>query len=213
MNRIAIEFVLALLGCAIGAVSVVRAADHNDPAPAPTARAVMDQVTRDVLVILRDPKLSADEKRQKVEQIAYQNMDFDVMGRLCLGRFWRGLTDDQKTQYQQEFKQLVTNTYGITTDSYTDEDVKIIGDRQEQDNDWTVETLITGTKDNKPNQEVAKVNYRLRNRNNQWKVIDFTIDGVSLVANFRSQFQEIMSNGGVDRLLKDLHEKNAANGK
>ena len=178
--------------------------------PPPTARQVMDQVTRDVLVILRDHSLSADDKRDKVKQIAYENMNFDVMARLSLGQFWRSLTDAQRTQYQQEFKQLVTNTYGTTTDNYTDEDVKVIGDRQEQDGDCTVQTRITGTKDDKPDQEVAKVDYRLRTQDNQWKVIDFTVDGVSLVANFRSQFQEIMSNGGIDQLLKLLHDKNAA---
>jgi phospholipid transport system substrate-binding protein len=206
----AINVVLAMLACAIGGVSAARAADQNDAPPPPTARQVLDQVTHDVLAILRDHKLSADDKREKVKQIAYQNMNFEVMARLSLGRFWRSLTDAQRTQYQQEFKQLVTNTYGATTDSYTDEDVKVIGDRQEQDGDCTVQTRITGTKDDKPDQEVAKVDYRLRMQDNQWKVIDFTIDGVSLVANFRSQFQEVMSNGGIDHLLKLLHDKNAA---
>jgi len=219
MHATAIKVVLAMLACTISGVSAVRAADQNDAPSPPTARQVMDQVTHDVLAILRDHNLSVDEKREKVKQIAYQNMNFDVMARLSLGRFWRGLTDAQRTDYQQEFKQLVTNTYGATTDSYTDEDVKVISDRPEQDGDCTVTTRITGTKDDKPDQEVAKVDYRLRTQDKQWKVIDFTIDGVSLVANFRSQFQEVMANGGIDQLLKLLrdknaaHEKNAANGK
>ena len=218
-SMMAIMVVLAMLACAVGGVPAARAADQNDAAPPPTARQVMEQVTHDVLAILRDHSLSADEKREKVKQIAYQNINFEVMARLSLGRYWRGLTDAQKTQYQQEFKQLVTNTYGATTDSYTDEEVKVIGERHEQDGDCTVQTRITGTKDDKPNQEIAKADYRLRKQDKLWKVIDFTIDGVSLVANFRSQFQEVMSNGGIDQLLKLLHaknaahEKNAANGK
>jgi phospholipid transport system substrate-binding protein len=213
MNKMGIRVVLAMLACVIGGISGARAADQNDAAPPPTARQVMDQVTHDVLAVLRDQTLSADQKREKVKQIAYQNINFEVMARLSLGRFWRGLTDAQRTQYQQEFRQLVTNTYGSTTDSYTDEDVKVMSDRQEQDGDYTVLTRITGTKDDKPDQEVAKVDYRLRKQDDQWKVIDFTIDGVSLVANFRSQFQEVMSNGGIDQLLKLLREKNAAHEK
>jgi len=215
----AITVALAMLACAIGGVSAARAADQNDAAPPPTARQVMEQVTRDVLAILQDHNLSADQKRAKVKQIAYQNINFEVMARLSLGRFWRGLTDAQRTDYQTEFKQLITNTYGATTDSYTDEDVKVISDRQEQDGDCTVTTRITGTKDDKPDQEVAKVEYRLRQQDKQWKVIDFTIDGASIVANYRSQFQEVMSDGGIDQLLKLLrdknaaHEKNAGNGK
>jgi phospholipid transport system substrate-binding protein len=193
-------------------ISAARAADQKDAPPA-TARAVMEKVTADVLAILRTPNLSADQKREKVRQVAYDNINFDVMARLSIGRSWRDMNDAQKSQYQQEFKQHVTNTYGHTTDDYTDEDVKVIADRPEQDGDYTVQTRITGTKEGKPNQEIAKVDYRLRKQDNQWKVIDFTIDGVSLVANFRSQFQEIISDGGVDHLLKLLHDKNASNDK
>ncbi len=131
------------------------------------------------------------------------------MVRLSLGRYYRELTDAQKTQYADAFRQHVTNTYRHTTDHYTDEDIKITGDRKEPDGDWTVLTQIIDTKGN----QVVKVDYRLRANNGQWKVIDLTIDGVSLVSNFRSQFQDIMNNGGFDKLLKLLREKNAANDK
>jgi phospholipid transport system substrate-binding protein len=208
MRNAALRIILLALACTFGVVSSVRA-----DAPPPTAREVMETVTQEVLAVLRDQSLSADQKREKVEQIAYANMNFAVMSRLCLGRHWRELTDDQKTDYQQQFKLLVTNTYGHITDNYTDEDVKILGDRQEPDGDSTVLTRITGTQNDKPDQEVAKVDYRLRNQDNQWKVIDFAIDNASLVSNYRSQFDEIISNNGIDQFLKMLHDKNAANAK
>lgn len=173
----------------------------------------MEKVVHDVLAILREPSLSADQKRQKVQQVAYENLSFEVMGRLSLGKFYRSINESQRSQYQQEFKQLITNTYGHTTDDYTNEDVKVTGEQQEQDGDTTVVTHITGTKDGKSGQDVATVKYRMRKTDSAWKVIDFTIDGVSLVANYRSQFQGIMNNGGIDQLLKTLHDKNAANGK
>ncbi len=190
---------------------MARAAD--EPGAAQTPRAVMEKVIHDALAILRDQSLSAEQKRTKVQQIAYDNMNFEVMGRLSLGRFYRGLSDAQRTQYQKEYKQLLTNTYGHTTDDYTDEDVKVTGEQPESDGDVTVATHITGTKNGKSGQDVATVNYRLRKQDSQWKVIDFTIDGVSIVQNYRSQFQDIMTNGGIDQLLKMLHDKNAANGK
>jgi phospholipid transport system substrate-binding protein len=212
MSRIAFKLVLMTLAVSLGAPAVTWA-DQAGAAPPQTARAVMEKVIRNALLILRDQSLSADQKRVKVQQIAYDNMNFEVMGRLSLGRFYRNLTDAQRTQYQQEFKQLLTNTYGHTTDDYTDEDVKVTADRQESDGDFTVQTHITGTKDGKSGQDIATVDYRLRKQDNQWKVIDFTIDGVSIVSNYRSQFQDIMTNGGIDQLLKMLHDKNAANAK
>jgi phospholipid transport system substrate-binding protein len=201
-----------VIGCVLALLSFGLVAADTAPA-SPGAREVIEKVTADALAVLRDSQFSLDDKRQKIRQIAYDNINFDVMAKLSLGRYWRDLSDGQRSQYSAEFKEHITNTYGHTTDDYSDEDVKVIGDRSEQDGDWTVSTHILGTKDNKPNQEVADVEYRLRQQDGQWKIIDLTIDGVSLVANFRSQFQEIMTNGGFDQLLKLLHDKNVANEK
>ena len=185
----------------------------DDTPPAPTARQVMQKIVADVIGILRDPKLSAEDKRQKVQQIAYDNINFQTMARLSLGRPWRDLTDDQRTRYSAEFKQHVSNTYGHTTDNYNDEDVNVVGDHQEADGDWTVQTSIVGSENGGPRKELVKVDYRLRKQDDQWKVIDFTVDGVSLISNFRAQFQEIMSDGGIEQLIQLLHDKNAANDK
>jgi len=207
-RRIVLVSALALLSVCFGSAIQLQAADK----PA-TPRAVIENVVREALAILRDTKLSAADKREKVQQIAYDNLNFEVMSKLSLGRYYKTLTGAQQSQYAEAFKQHVTNTYRHTTDHYTDEDVKITADRKEADDDWTVLTEIVGTKDNKPGQEIAKVDYRLRGKDNQWKVIDLTIDGVSMVQNFRSQFQEIMASGGIDKLLQLLREKNAANEK
>jgi phospholipid transport system substrate-binding protein len=170
---------------------------------------VIDTLLRDMLAILRDPALDKPSKRQKVRDIASAQIDFDTLSRLTLGQHWRTLTAEQRTQFVQEFKGHLAATYGHTTDEYTDEDIKPIGDRQETNGDWTVMTRILGTRDG-ARKEVAKVDYRLRKGTAGWKIIDVTIDGVSLMANFRAQFQDIMTNGGFDRLIKALREKNAS---
>jgi phospholipid transport system substrate-binding protein len=171
-------------------------------------RAQVASVTDHVLTILRDPKLNAEQRRIQVRELAYNYMDFETLSRLSLGRYWRNLTPTQKTQFIEEFKQHLSNTYTHTFDEYHGEDVKITGDRGEPDGDWTVLTQIIGDQNGK-RDVLARVDYRLRNRG-QWRVIDVTVEGVSLVANFRAQFQSIMAEGGIDRLMKLLHEKNAA---
>jgi phospholipid transport system substrate-binding protein len=181
-------------------------------APDPASpRAVIDSVVTQVLSILRDPKLSINERREKIKGIAYQNMDFETLSRLALGRYWRDLNAAQQTQFVEEFKKHLSNTYGHTFDNYHNEDVKVTGDRQESPPpatpDWTVLTHIVGDK-NVVRQELAKVAFRMR-RKEEWKIIDVTVDGVSLVANFRAQFTAIMAKGGIDQLLKLLREKNA----
>jgi phospholipid transport system substrate-binding protein len=201
-----------LVWCAlVGALSGFLSGAAAPPAattPA-SARAVIEKLTREVLVILRDSTLARPQQRRQITNLAYGILDFDTLSRLTLGLNWRSLTAAQQTDFVREYRQHLANTYGHTTDEYTDEDIAIASDRAETNGDWTVLTRIIGTKDG-TRQEIAKVEYRLRKKDDAWKIIDVTIDGVSLMANFRAQFQEIMANGGIDRLLKLLRDKNAA---
>ena len=107
---------------------------------------------------------------------------------------------------QQEFRQHLSVTYGSSLETTTTRRSTIIGDR--------TEAAATGRCRPRSCAAAATndipVDYRLRQINGQWKIIDFIIEQVSLVANFRSQFQEIVGNGGPEHLLKVLREKNAA---
>ncbi|MGA2232438.1 MAG: ABC transporter substrate-binding protein [Tepidisphaeraceae bacterium] len=184
-------------------------APANSAVPATTARALIEAVLADVTVILHNPQLNASQRSEAVRQIAYANIDFQTLSRLTLAQNWRGLSPEKQAEFVQEFQKHLAATYAHTTDNYDNEVLSVAADRKESNGDWTVQTKIVGNQqtDNKP--EVIKVDYRLRQKDNQWKVIDVTVDGVSLVANFRSQFQEIMSNGGIEQLLKLLRDKNA----
>jgi phospholipid transport system substrate-binding protein len=176
-------------------------------APA-SPRAVIDKVLKDALAILRDGSLTKAQRTQKVREVAEQSMDFDTLAHLSLGPGWQGLTEAQRKEFTEEFRKHVIATYAHTTDEYTNEDLAVAADHAEPRGDWTVQTTVIGDKDGR-RQKIAEVDYRLRQRDAKWKIIDVTIDGVSLMANFRSQFQEIMGNGGYDKLIRMLREKNA----
>ena len=101
-NKTSIALVSAstlLVFCFAGALNVPAADDAASP-----ARSVIGTVIQNALAILRDSKLSVDVKREKVNQIAIENVNFDVMARLSLGRYYRDLTDAQRTQYSEAFK-------------------------------------------------------------------------------------------------------------
>jgi phospholipid transport system substrate-binding protein len=166
-----------------------------------------EQVVRDLadqaVAVLRDQSLSTDQKRSKLENLAHANMDFYTLSRLVLARNWRRLSKAQQGEFVEEFKRHLSVTYGDRINDYKNESVRVIGERKEPRGDYTVQTKILrgGPGD-------VEVDYRLRRRDEQWKIIDVIVEGVSLVANFRSQFQEIMANGGPDKLLRLLREKN-----
>jgi len=187
---------VGLLACAAILSPPTRAAD--------SPRTVVDATTSSVIATLADTSLSVPEKRRRVEEIVYARVDFDTLSRLVLGQGWNHLNEEQRGEFEREFKQNISATYGRNVESYENERVTIIGDRQEPRGDWTVRTKIV-----RHGSDDISVDYRLRETDGTWKIIDVTIEGLSLASNFRSQFQEIMANGSIDRLLTILREKNA----
>jgi phospholipid transport system substrate-binding protein len=200
------QSIIVTLCCILAAAGTLRAADDDISKLQP--KPLIEKLTKEVVTILRSTPDKL-ERRAKVQKMADPYLDFDTMAKLAMGRGWRDLNEQQRADFVKEFKLHLIATYGHTTDDYTDEDVTVTGDREETDKDYTVLTKITGTRNGGPRQEVAKVEYRIRKRDNGWKVIDVPIAGISLVANFRAQFAEVINNGGYEKLMRLLREKNA----
>lgn len=159
-----------------------------------------------VIAVLKNDSLDKAGKRAEVEKIVYGAVDFDTLSRLVMARNWGRLSPAQQEEFRRDFKRHLSATYGRRVDSYSNEVVEVTGERDEARGDHTVKTAI---RRGGGNADIL-VDYRLRKRGDEWKIIDFVIEGVSLVANFRAQFQELMSNGGPEKLLAALREKTAA---
>jgi len=193
-----IALVLALAAGAAPAAGGPGEVDGQGPT------AVIERTADEVIAILRDEGLSRDQRKERIETIAYERFDFTTMSRLVLARNWRRLSPEQQEEFEREFKEYLALSYGDRIDRYEQERVEIVGQRQEPRGDVTVKTRIVGGE-----YEGADVDYRLRERGGQWRVIDVIIEGISLVSNYRDQFQEVMARGGPEHLLDALREKNA----
>lgn len=168
-------------------------------------RAVVERMTNAALQILGDKAANVDDKRHRLEQIVYRETDFDTMSRLVLGRNWSRFSSEQQTEFVSLYREHLSVTYGNNIENYRNERVAIVGDREEGRGDWTVQTKIVrggGSSD-------IQVDYRLRKQGDGWKIIDIVVERVSLVANFRSQFQDILGSGTPEKLLQILRDKNA----
>jgi phospholipid transport system substrate-binding protein len=169
------------------------------------ARAVVSETVDEVLAVLRDKSKPTEERIRLLEKIVYGRFDLYVMSRLVLARNWKRFSEEQKEQYVEEFKQYLTNSYGNRIERYDQQEVKIVGEREEPRGDVVVQTKILGGE-----FEGASVDYRLRKQESDWRVIDVVIEGISMVSNYRDQFKSIVSSGGPELLLEKLREKNAA---
>lgn len=188
-----------------GLLGVGIAAAAGWAASGPGPREVIAQTVEDVLAVLRDPAIDRDERIAAIEALAYERFDFTTMSKLVLARDWKRFSTAQREEFQRQFKDYLANSYGERIDRYDQEEVAVIGEREEPRGDVTVQTRIAGGE-----YAGATVDYRLRGRTDRWLVIDVIVEGISLVSNYRDQFREVLSNGGPDHLLALLREKNEA---
>ena len=192
-----------------GIVAAIALACVTGTAPARAGSAGPSAVIREtadaVVAVLNDGALDTAQRRKRIEDIAYERFDFDTISRLVLGRNWKALSPAQQEEFLREFRALLSESYGRRIDRYEQEEVKIVGERAEQRGDVTVQTKIVGGQAND-----LQVDYRLRQKEGVWLVIDVVVEGASLLSNYRSQFAEVWSQGGPETLLKRMRERKIA---
>lgn len=202
-----------LFGMLLVLCSAQNTSTHTPLAPKESARQVIENTTLLVTRTLKNQALKDLEKQDEVIAVVNKRVDFETVSKLVLARGYRKFSKDQREQFISEFRHHLLLTYWNNATLFEFESVEIVGERKEKRNDWTVKTLIHTT------HEDAKIDYRLRLRGasektvGEWKIIDVIIEGVSLVSNFRSQFQSLVANRGPEGLLELLRKKNAEEGK
>jgi phospholipid transport system substrate-binding protein len=163
------------------------------------------QTADQVLSVLQDSRLkSADkqkERREQIRQIVASRFDFGEMAKRSLGSNWQKGNNDEQRQFVQLFTELLEKSYADQIESYDGE--KIVYGRENVSQDQAdVDTKILTKKG-----EQISVNYKLRSAGNDWKVYDVVIENISLVNNFRSQFNRILANASFAELLRKLQSK------
>jgi len=129
--------------------------------------------------------------------------DFETLAKLVLARHWREFSAEQQREFVEVFRTHLALTYSKNLERYNGEVAVITGDQEEARGDWTVRSRVV-----RPNAEDVLVNYRLRQTDGRWRMIDVVVEGVSLVSNWRSQFREVLGNRSPDALIRQLHQKN-----
>lgn len=169
--------------------------------------AMVKGVTEEVLTILREDKQIRSDSTRTAELIETRiapHFDFPRMTALAVGRHWTQANEEQRRQLSDEFRTLLVRTYANALTEYRDETVTFKPMRKGPDS----KEVLVQSQINKPGGQPIDLDYRLVDKGGEWKVIDVTVAGVSLVTNYRSSFNNEISSGGIEGLLKALQEKN-----
>lgn len=141
-----------------------------------------------------------------VQTILLPHVNLDLMSEQVVGRYWAQATPAQREEFKKQFTLFVTRTYSTALSSYSNQTVRFLPIRGGV-NGNRVQVNSTIVQEN--GQNVA-VSYRLLSNGNQWKVYDFSVEGVSLVDNYRSQFADILRSQGMAGLVSNLQSRNAS---
>jgi len=190
-----------LLGLVMAGLLAILVTEARAESPTAAMRGTIDQV----LVVLGDASLQAPERagerREMLEALVRERFDHEEMGKRTLGkRQWEILDDAQRKEFVDLFQRLLSKTYAGNVDNYSGEQVEYIGERR-KGNFAEVQTAVFS------NDVELAIHYRLLKHAETWKVYDVVIDGISLVKNFRGQFERIIKAESLDGLFETLRNK------
>jgi phospholipid transport system substrate-binding protein len=176
-------------------------------AAGPTPEALIRQVSTEVLAVARTDKAVQDGDVSKisalVESKVMPHVDFEVITRSAVGVQWRSATADQRGKLQAEFKLLLIRVYAGALTQLKDQAVEITRTQAVAGS-----TQVIVQSEVRGKGEPIKLDYRLDKRGEQWKIIDVNVGGLWLVQNYRTQFAQELSKGGIDGLIGALVERN-----
>jgi phospholipid transport system substrate-binding protein len=165
----------------------------------------MKQTIDSILDILRNKELKrpgmTQQRRAEIWKVLSERFDFEEMAKRSLALHWRKRTPEEKKEFVALFSDLLENTYISKIERYQDEKIQYAGDTI-YNGYASVKTRIITEK----NIEIP-IEYRLLKENNNWKVYDVVIEGVSLVNNYRTQFNDVISSSSYGELIKKMKKK------
>ncbi len=167
---------------------------------------VTDEVKKTVdevvsIVSSKDLKKSPSKRRQALKQAISVIFDYTEMAKRSLGKHWKERTPAERKQFVNLFETLLENSYADKIESYNNEKIEYISETADDGYSEVRSRIIT------PSQDDFSLDYRLMNENGKWMVYDVVIEGVSLVSNYRAQFDRIVSENGYGELLKKLENR------
>ena len=196
------KFLSAILACLMALALPARA--QQDLGPEELVR----KVTQDVLDAIRSDKQLAAGDKQKALKLAEEkvlpHIDFEEATRLAAGRAWAQATPEQRNRLVEEFRRMLVRTYSNAISAYEGQTMQVLPVRMKPgDTEVTVHNRYI-----RAGGKPLPVDYQMHKTDQGWKIYDITVEGVSLVLTYRSEFDAIVKQEGIDGLIKRMTEKN-----
>ena len=170
-----------------------------------TAESVISHIEENRSVLEKNPEKIYD----MVNQLIIPRFDFVSMSKWVLGKHWKQASEEQRSKFIIQFKELLVRTYARALLEYSGQEIKYFPVEQNPESNLAVVRTELTSK----SSAQLPILYRMHQKNEEWKVVDVAVDGVSLVTTYRGSFATQIKKNGFDSLLNELSKKNARLGK
>lgn len=183
---------------------------HAVSSPVDMLRSVSDRAIAELKANRATLKTNRSTVYRVINGILLPHIALTDMAHVALGRVaWTAATPQQRVEFTKEFTTMMVRTYSSALATYTDETVKFFPLREDYQNKTRIQVDSTIIRDQGPS---VSVKYRLILKGNEWKVYDISVEGISILESFRSQFADELSQGDLNNLLAKLKAHNQRNG-
>ena len=172
---------------------------------------LVQKVTEEVLTAIKSDKQLAAGDKQKALKLAEEKVlpyiDFEEATRLAVGRAWSQATPEQRKKLVAEFRNMLVRTYSNAIEAYEGQTLKVLpsrGGKQAGNDEATVRAQFV-----RAGGKPLPIEFQMRKTGSTWKVFDIAVEGISLVLTYRSEFDAVVKQEGIDGLIKRLTQKNS----
>ncbi len=165
-------------------------------------QAVVQTGSEQVLKILNQYPQDTPARREQIRGVIDGYFDFQAIARLAMGPRWKSVPPEKQQEFTREFKKLLFNTYLRDIEKYAKQKItynsRLIS---------SVYVVVKGVPSDE--SDPVSLDYSLHLKEGNWTVYDVAVEGMSLVSNYRSQFDSVLANGSFDDLFRMLRQKTA----
>lgn len=174
------------------------------PVRATAADQFIREVGTETLKALGDRSLTTEKREGLVRNLLTNHLDLDAVGRFCLGRYVRGITPEQKKEYDALFEDYLTKVYAQLLSQYNGETLEVRDGARAAGSETIVDSLI-----NRPNGPPIRVEWKTHQKDGQPRVTDVIVEGVSMAFTQRQQFESVIQNNGgkIDALFAAMKKQ------
>ena len=177
------------------------AASLSAGVPTEQIRSTVDRA----ILVLKDPRLKpaakTKERRDQLKQILFTRFDFTEMAKRALGADWRRRTPKEQEEFVQLFTELLEHAYADIIESYTEDKIIYVGEKLDGNYADVASKVLAS------NGAEYSLNYKAHLVNSEWRVYDVIAENISVVNNFRSQFNRVIAKSSYEELVRRLKEK------